>query len=101
MSFVGMLGAAQFVLLYGTALSRKGLNLGAEAWPNAAFVLGIVLYTVFKLDTDKLRQKSRKRRLSAEKDTSLLTLLRNASDGRRRRRADEPATETPQATESS
>lgn len=101
MSFVGMLAAAQFVLLYGIAVSHKGLHLGLSALPNAAFVVGIVLYTVFKLDPEKVRRKSRARRYGGDGGGSpLLSLFRNPSDPFQRRRVGaDPPPEAPRATE--
>lgn len=52
MAFVGMLAMTSFLETYAVATRTKGLFLGAAALPNAAFVVGVVLYVVFAFPGD-------------------------------------------------
>jgi hypothetical protein len=51
-AFVGMLAATQFAEIYAAAMSTHGVNIGAAAIPNIAFVVGIVMYIVLKYDPE-------------------------------------------------
>ncbi|MET7483853.1 hypothetical protein [Streptomyces sp. NPDC005538] len=53
MAFVGMLAATEFAMIYTTALSRDGADIGAAAVPNCTFVVGIILTIVFTYDPTK------------------------------------------------
>jgi hypothetical protein len=53
LAFVGMLAVAQFAAIYVASLDKKGVKLGATAIPNISFILGLLLYLVFKHDVSK------------------------------------------------
>jgi hypothetical protein len=52
LGFVGMLSVVQFAEVYAIAVQDKGLQLGATAVPNISFLVGLILFVVFKMDTD-------------------------------------------------
>lgn len=50
LAFLGMLASTQFLLVYGFAIEDRGFDLGPTAVPNIAFIVGLFIYIMMKLD---------------------------------------------------
>jgi hypothetical protein len=59
LAFVGTLAATQFATIYAIGVKANGLEIGAPAIPNVAFVVGILLYVVLKYEPGKRAQTSK------------------------------------------
>jgi hypothetical protein len=42
--FVGIIGLLEFILVYGQSIAKQGLSLGYAAFPDVAFIVGLILY---------------------------------------------------------
>lgn len=56
--FVGMLATAQFAASYAAALEHNGVDIGATSLPNISFVLSLLLYLVFNIETGTARRRT-------------------------------------------
>lgn len=61
LAFIGMLAAVSFTEVYALATKTRGVFLGAAAIPNAAFILGVMLYIVLKYESPSTKGARRGR----------------------------------------
>lgn len=82
MCFIGMLASIAFMNIYAQAFSENGVHLGATAIPNISFSTGLILASIFSIETDEKQAKGSGSRIGS--------VLRNLSSSKTKNGTNSP-----------